>query len=198
MIGIIDYGAGNLLSVKKAFDHLEIDACLVRRKRDCCGVERLVLPGVGAFGSAITALQTSGLYDAVAEWLELQKPFLGICLGLHVLCTGSSETNNVPGFNRIPCVVERFTRHKVPQIGWNQVKKIRSSLLLHNIPDNAFFYFLHGFYVPLLDKVTTAKTDYGIEYTSVIEQDGLCAVQFHPEKSGNAGLALLHNWVELC
>lgn len=198
MIGVIDYGAGNLLSVVKALNHIKADACLVRSIDDWKSIDRIILPGVGAFGSAIENLHARGMFQAIAEWIENKKPFLGICLGMQVLCTASDEAIDTPGFSMISGTVQRFPEGKVPQIGWNQVRKMRSSRLLHNIPDNAFFYFLHGFYVPLLPQVTTATTEYGIGYTSVIEQDNLCAVQFHPEKSGTAGLMLLRNWVERC
>jgi len=198
MIGIIDYGAGNLLSVRRALDHINADARLVSTIEECEGVDRIILPGVGAFGSAITVLQASGLYGTVARWIEDEKPFLGICLGMQILCTGSSEAVDAKGFSCIPAAAQRFTRGKVPQIGWNQVQKRGASRLLTGIPDNSFFYFLHGYYIPVVDKLTMATTEYGIEYSSVIEQDSLCAVQFHPEKSGTAGLMLLQNWVERC
>ncbi|MBN2619727.1 imidazole glycerol phosphate synthase subunit HisH [candidate division WOR-3 bacterium] len=198
MIGVLDYNAGNLCSVMKALDHINAEACLVRTVEECAGIDRLIVPGVGAFGSAIDRLRSSGLFDLVDQWLAVNRPFLGICLGMQVLCTGSDETGDVPGFARLPLRARHFASGKVPQIGWNQVKKIRSSRLLQDIEDNSFFYFLHGYYLGIVDDFTVGTTDYGITYSSVIEHDSLCAVQFHPEKSGAAGLALLRNWVERC
>jgi imidazole glycerol phosphate synthase glutamine amidotransferase subunit len=198
MIGVLDYNAGNLCSVMKALKHINVDACLVSKAEECSGIDRLIVPGVGSFGSAIDRLHSSGLFELVDRWIATDKPFLGICLGMQVLCTGSDETNDVPGFARLPLRAQRFAAGKVPQIGWNQVKKTRGSRLLEGIGDNSFFYFLHGYYLPIIDEFTVGTTEYGVTYSSVIEHDSLCAVQFHPEKSGAAGLTLLHNWVERC
>lgn len=198
MIGVIDYNAGNLCSVMKALKYVGADARLMNRAEECQGIDRIILPGVGAFGSAVSALQISDLFGFLDGWLGSGKPFLGICLGMQVLCTGSDETVDVPGFARLPLRARRFLSGKVPQIGWNRVKKISGSRLLAGIPDNSFFYFLHGYYLPIMDDLTVGTTEYGTEYSSVIEHDALCAVQFHPEKSGAVGLALLKNWVETC
>jgi imidazole glycerol phosphate synthase glutamine amidotransferase subunit len=198
MIGIIDYGAGNLLSVKKALDHLDAETRVICSARECDGVERLILPGVGAFGSAIEALQKRGLIEVIATWIEQGKPFFGICLGMQILCAGSDETRGVQGFSRFSATVHRFQQGKVPHIGWNQVTKVLTSCLLREIPDNTFFYFLHGYYMPVVPEATVATTEYALTFSSVIEQGALCAVQFHPEKSGTAGLQVLRNWLELC
>lgn len=198
MIGVIDYGAGNLRSVMKALEYVGATARLVSTAKVCHGIDRLILPGVGAFGSAITALHASDLFGFIVKWLESGKPFLGICLGMQVLCAGSDEADGIQGLSKYPVRVQHFGSGKVPQIGWNQVKKVRSSRLLSGIPDNSFFYFLHGYYVPVIPEATTGTTDYGTLYSSVIEQQGMCAVQFHPEKSGAPGLAVLKNWVKTC
>jgi imidazole glycerol phosphate synthase glutamine amidotransferase subunit len=198
MIGIIDYRAGNLKSVIKALNHIGADCCVIRANEKHEPIERLILPGVGAFGSAITELRSSGLYQFVDEWLAANKPFLGICLGMQVLCEGSDEADDMSGFARLPVRARRFRSGKIPQIGWNQVRKTGNSRLLKGISDNSFFYFLHGYYVPIVNGFTAGTTDYGTEYASVIEQGSLCAVQFHPEKSGEVGVTLLHNWVAIC
>lgn len=198
MIGVIDYQAGNLQSVIKALNHINVPCRLIQRLEDTHDIERLILPGVGAFQSAIDNLHAQDLFDFVARWLELSRPFLGICLGLQILCKGSEESQGAQGFDRIPVSVQQFKNGKVPQIGWNQVAGTRSSRLLRNIRDDSFFYFLHSYYVPSDTAATVGTTEYGVTYTSVIEQDAMCAVQFHPEKSGEAGLQLLKNWVTQC
>jgi len=198
MIGIIDYNAGNLRSVIKAFTHIGAPCKLVKHERDAQNIERLLLPGVGAFRSAIENLKIQGVYDLIARWLEQERPFLGICLGLQILCEKSEESTDAVGFARIPVTVKRFTEHKVPQIGWNQVTYRKSTPLMEHIKDGTFFYFLHSYYVPAENDTTIGVTDYGIPYASIIIQDRICAVQFHPEKSGKAGLQLLKNWVALC
>jgi glutamine amidotransferase len=199
MIAIIDYGAGNLKSVKKAFDYLNVDSQVISNSEELMEAEKVVLPGVGAFGAAIEKLLESGFYEAIQNWLRSDKPFLGICLGLQLLFESSSESPGVRGLTIFKGENLRFNSGKVPQIGWNQVQIQRQSRLLNDIPDHSFFYFLHGYYiVPISQDLVTATTEYGITYPSVIEQGNIYAVQFHPEKSGNAGLKLLKNWMDLC
>ena len=199
MIGIIDYGAGNLLSVKKAFDYLNVKNIIIRSPEEFTGIEKLVLPGVGAFGAAIDTLKSQALYQPIEEWLLADKPFLGICLGLQMLFEVSEEFGSSQGFGVFKGRVPQFTQGKVPQIGWNQVKHVHDSPLWHGIKDNAFFYFLHGYYVdPIESDVIIGKTEYGITYTSAIARGNIYAVQFHPEKSGNLGIQLLQNWVNVC
>jgi glutamine amidotransferase len=199
MIAIIDYGAGNLRSVQKAFDHLGFHSQVVRSRAELKGAERVVLPGVGAFGRAMEKLKGSGLFDSVEEWLRSGAPFLGICLGMQLLFEGSSESPGVEGFGVFDGTCLPFEEGKVPQIGWNQINLLGGSRLLHGIDDGSFFYFLHGYYVdPRETETVTATTQYGVRYASVIERENVAAVQFHPEKSGELGLRLLKNWVESC
>ncbi|MEE4311928.1 MAG: imidazole glycerol phosphate synthase subunit HisH [candidate division KSB1 bacterium] len=199
MIAIIDYGAGNLKSVKKAFDYLNIDAHVATDIEQLQSAERIVLPGVGAFGAAVNRLQESNFFDVIVEWIEADKPFLGICLGMQLLMESSSESSGVTGLSVLKGHCERFQTGKVPQIGWNCITNKKDSPLLHDIPDATYFYFLHGYYiVPEDTGCVAAVTDYGISYASIIERGNLRAVQFHPEKSGDKGLQLLKNWVELC
>jgi len=198
MIAIIDYGAGNLKSVKKAFDYLQIESQVVSNREQLADAEKVVLPGVGAFGAAVDKLQESGFYDSIRDWLKADRPFLGICLGMQLLFETSSESPGVKGLSIFKGENLRFNSGKVPQIGWNQAQIKKPSRLFDEIPDGSFFYFLHGYYIAPVDQnLATATTEYGISYPSVIEQGNIHAVQFHPEKSGDMGLKLLKNWVSL-
>ena len=195
MIGIIDYGAGNLLSVKKAFAYIGINGKLVRSPEDLRDVDKLVLPGVGAFYAAIEKLKTQQLFEPIRAWTQADRPFLGICLGLQMLFEESDEFGNSPGLGVFRGRVPQFKAGKVPQIGWNQVSQAQASPLWNGIDNQAFFYFLHGFYVDTPEHaMIIGQTDYGITYTSAIQRGNVYAVQFHPEKSGSVGLKLLQNW----
>ena len=199
MIAIIDYGAGNLLSVKKAFDYLGVESKVLSSAIEFKGFERVVLPGVGAFGAAVQRLQESGFFDVILEWLEADKPFLGICLGVQLLFESSLESEGANGFAVFAGKCLPFTAGKVPQIGWNQIQIEKQTPLLTGIKEDSFFYFLHGYYVvPEDNSIITATTKYGLSYSSIVSQGNIYAVQFHPEKSGELGLKLLKNWVELC
>jgi len=199
MIGIIDYGAGNLRSVKKAFNHLGEKTMIAVKAKDLKKADRVVLPGVGAFGSAIKKLKETGFYEAIPDWISEGKPFLGICLGMQILFEESLETKNTKGLGVFKGKCPRFKEGKVPQMGWNQINITRESPLLKGIPNKSFFYFLHGYYVEVENKdIVTATTDYFITYTSMIEKGNVFGVQFHPEKSGEMGLKMLSNWVEIC
>lgn len=199
MIGIIDYGAGNLLSVKKALEFLGMNVKVIASEENFEGIERLILPGVGAFQAAIDKINERGLYAPIYQWLNEDKPFLGICLGMQLLFEESEESPGIKGFNIFKGTVTRFRSHKVPQIGWNQVSFAKESKLLAGIDDGAFFYFLHSYYVKPQDKTITAgRTRYDVCYASIIERGNIRAVQFHPEKSSTVGLALLRNWVSVC
>ncbi len=199
MIAIIDYGAGNLRSVKKAFDYLKVESQIISSPDQLADAEKIVLPGVGAFGAAVKKLHESGFYDAIPDWLRANKPFLGICLGMQLLLETSQESPDVKGLAIFEGQNLRFDAGKVPQIGWNQVRLQRESQLFAGIPDGSFFYFLHGYYLaPADESLIVATTTYGIEYPSAIQSGNIAAVQFHPEKSGDRGLKLLENWVKRC
>ncbi len=199
MIGIINYGAGNLLSVKKAFDYLSLENKIISGEEDFKDIDKLVLPGVGAFGSAVDRLQSVKLWDLIIEWLNNDMPFLGICLGLQLLYEKSEENLGVDGFGFLRGNVKRFQKGKIPQIGWNSISIKSTNELFYNIDNNSFFYFVHGYYVDNIDdEVEIAITDYYITYTSAIQKGNIVAVQFHPEKSGKKGLQFLLNWSKLC
>jgi glutamine amidotransferase len=199
MIGIIDYGAGNLLSVKKALSYLRVDCKIIKTKNDFNRVKKIILPGVGAFQSAIQRLKDTGVYGITRDWLSANKPFLGICLGMQLLFEASDESKGAAGFSVFKGKSLRFRGEKVPQIGWNQVNIQRESKLMKGIKDNSFFYFLHGYFVqPVNNNIVVGSTDYNTVYPSVIESGNIYGVQFHPEKSSNVGLKLFNNWVKIC
>jgi glutamine amidotransferase len=200
MIGIIDYGAGNLLSVKKALDHFSFDCKIIKTKNEFSGVDKIILPGVGAFQTAVDKMRSSGFYEFVLDWLNNNKPFLGICLGMQLLFESSMEADiKTKGFSVLEGSVLKFESHKVPQIGWNQVKIKDGSDIFKGIDTFSFFYFLHSYYVKQKNNnIVIGTTDYGVEYTSALHKGNIYGVQFHPEKSGFAGLTLLKNWVNLC
>ncbi len=198
MIGIVDYGAGNLLSVKKALEYLGTQYKVVESKKDFRGIDGLILPGVGAFRSAILRLVFSGMYEHIDDWIRADRPFLGICLGMQLLFETSEEAEDTRGFGIFRGNVVEFERYKVPQIGWNNVSIKRNSPLMEGIDDSSFFYFLHGYYVRTEESIVIGTTEYGVSYPSVIGKGKIYAVQFHPEKSGKIGLNLLKNWVRQC
>ena len=199
MIGIIDFGGGNIHSVKKAFDHLGFRSKVISSPSAFKEIDRLVFPGVGSFGCAIQTLSSLTMLDPIRNWIDKDLPFLGICLGLQLLLQSSEES---PGFNGLgffkgDCL--RFTRKKVPQIGWNTISFEREHPLFSRIPSDSYFYFVHSFYIQTDEpEVVLAQTDYGIKYPSVAGKGNIMGVQFHPEKSGPLGITLLKNWVIKC
>jgi imidazole glycerol-phosphate synthase subunit HisH len=203
MIGIVDYGAGNLRSVSKALDFLGFENRLVGGAGGLAGIERLVLPGVGAFGEAARQLRTRGLFAPVKEWLEVGQPFLGICLGLQLLFESSEESPGEPGLAVFRGSCRKLIERKVPQIGWNTVAACGGGAddpaLLRGLPAEPYFYFVHSYCVaPEEADLVIAETDYGGPYPSIAGRGRVLGVQFHPEKSGGLGLQLLENWVRTC
>ncbi|MDR2808146.1 MAG: imidazole glycerol phosphate synthase subunit HisH [Spirochaetaceae bacterium] len=196
MIGVIDYGAGNIGSLMNALRRLETQALLLKDPAQMQHCEKIIFPGDGHFASAADALSQSGYDQSIREWIQKDKPFLGICIGLQLLFDSSEEAPGAAGLGIIHGTVRRFPGRKVPQIGWNQTYASTSSKLLEGLPPNSFFYYIHSYYVlPTEESVIAAYAEYGLQYCSAIEQGALAAVQFHPEKSGTVGLALLKNWL---
>lgn len=195
---IVDYGMGNLRSVEKAFARLGFTAEITSDPDAINRAEKIVVPGVGAFGDAMRELRERGLIEPLLCAITDQRPFLGICLGLQVLFEGSEEAPNVPGLGVIPGLVKRLqTDLKVPHMGWNTLHVIRRPPILDGIPDSAYVYFVHSYYVePMDDSVTATTTDYGISFTSMIWRGNLFATQFHPEKSQAVGLEILKKFGE--
>ena len=195
MIGIIDYGMGNLRSVQKAVECLCGNAVITaeRRELDRCG--RLILPGVGSFAAGMENLERTGLADYVkARAGEL--PILGICLGMQFLLDESEEEGLHRGLGLIPGRAVRFTPGKVPQMGWNAVSEQRSPLFA-GIREGAQFYFVHSYYADTADEYAIGKTEYYRTYASAIGKGHVYGVQFHPEKSGDVGLQLMRNFMRL-
>lgn len=202
MIVIIDYGLGNLGSVKNALDKLGIDSIISNSEKEITAGSGLILPGVGSASEGMKNLQRSGLNKVIIKQVENKKPMLGICLGMQLLFS-SSEEGDTKCLNVIDGIVRRFsTDLKVPQIGWNQVKiqnlKFRIQNLFRNINQESYFYFVHSYYCKAKkEEIEIGITDYGINFCSVIEDKNVFGVQFHPEKSGENGLKLLKNFIQI-
>lgn len=199
MIGVVDYGAGNLGSVMNALERLGCPARFARGPEELdparSPFERVVFPGDGHFGTAMAALKASGYADALKAWIAADKPFLGICIGLQLLFERSAEAPGVAGLGALAGSVERFPGRKVPQIGWNRTAAVAGKSLFAGLPENAFFYYIHSYYAAPADaSATAAETDYYLRYCAAVQRGNLAAVQFHPEKSGTVGLALLGRW----
>jgi len=202
MIGIIDYGMGNIHSVKKALEFWGAKTKVIRDYKELKRIDKLVLPGVGAFGDALDNLKRLKLYEAILEYLNVGKIFLGICLGMHVLFEKSQESKNKKGFSIFKGEILRFNRRenlKVPHMGWNKlIFKNKDCPLLKGISNGAYVYFCHSFYPKVYDKeIVCATTHYGIEFASVIQKSSIFGLQFHPEKSQSTGLKIIKNFVRL-
>jgi imidazole glycerol-phosphate synthase subunit HisH len=196
MIAIVDYGAGNLVSVKKALDWLDQDCAITSDPTTVAKASKIVLPGVGHFASTV-ALARSGLQDAIADAIGRGVPFLGICVGMQWMFERSQESPETPGLAVFPGECERFpAKVKSPHVGWNQLEVDESSRLFHDVSRSPFVYFTHSFRAPV-GEATTACCDYGGSFSAAVEQDDLFGVQFHPEKSGEIGLKLLANFCAL-
>jgi len=199
MITLLDYGAGNVRSVINAIERLGETVRIVEKGDDILSAEKLIFPGVGAFGSMIQMLLKKEMIQPLKAYLQENRPFLGICLGLHALFDGSDEAPDQPGLSFIPGQVKRFeTDLSVPHIGWNGISCRQPSPLWHEFNGNEKFYFVHSYHaVPVTDESVLCKTDYGYSFTSGIQQGNIIAVQFHPEKSGQSGLRMLENFIQM-
>jgi imidazole glycerol-phosphate synthase subunit HisH len=198
-VGIIDYGVGNLRSVEKAFAATGCTAVVSSDEKILRRAERLVLPGVGAFGACMKALTERGLDELVRERVAKGTPLLGVCVGMQMLFEESDEFGRKPGLRLLPGRVRRFTGDLVvPQVGWNQISQRSAHRLFAGIADQAFFYFVHSYYCESDDRaIVIGETEYGTMYASVVARGNVCGVQFHPEKSQTAGLRLLSNFAQV-
>ncbi|HZN09088.1 MAG TPA: imidazole glycerol phosphate synthase subunit HisH [Pyrinomonadaceae bacterium] len=197
-VAIIDYGVGNLRSVEKAFAATGCEAVVSGDETVLREAERLVLPGVGAFASCMRSLRERGFDSLVLERAAAGTPLLGICVGMQMLFDVSDEFGTTDGLGLLPGRVRRFeTELVVPQVGWNRIKQNQRHALFEGIEDGSFCYFVHSFYCePGNADLAIGETDYGVKYASVVAQDNVCGVQFHPEKSQDVGLRMLRNFVD--
>ena len=201
MIAIIDYGAGNLQSVKKAFDYLGVETAVTADPRVLSSAAAAVLPGVGAFGDAMAALRSLQLEEPIRHFIEQDKPVLGICLGLQLLFEGSEESPGVPGLGVLKGTIHRIPDGpglKIPHIGWNSLRLLQKDGLFAGLEEEPYVYFVHSYFLRAEDRsVVSAKTEYGVAIDAAVRRGSLNAVQFHPEKSGKTGLAMLKNFAGL-
>ncbi|MDR1930954.1 MAG: imidazole glycerol phosphate synthase subunit HisH [Treponema sp.] len=214
LTGVIDYGAGNLGSVMNALKRLGAKARFTAGPEELAlsphgtagasPFDRIIFPGDGHFATAMEALETSGYARALRGWIGADRPFLGICIGLQLLFDYSEEAGYAPGLEDravkglgvIRGTVRRFPGRKIPQIGWNQTSARSGSRLFKGLEGSPFFYYIHSYYaLPDDGDLSAAEAEYYVRYCSAVERGALAAVQFHPEKSGEAGLKLLENWL---
>jgi glutamine amidotransferase len=199
MIAIIDYDAGNIKSVEKAVKFLGFDCVTTRDKDVIDSADKLILPGVGAFGDAMEKLNSFGLVDVIKSNVEKNKPLLGICLGMQILFEEGDESPGVMGLGLLGGKIKRLPEKegfKIPHMGWNQIKVIDDNPLLKGL-DGKYVYFVHSYYCPKSKDASALTTYAGVEYVSVVRRGNVYATQFHPEKSGNVGLEILKNFGEL-
>lgn len=203
MIAIVDYGVGNLYSVEKAFARFSSDVVLTHEAEIIDKADKVVLPGVGAFGDCMKNFKASGLVDAVLRAVKSGKPVIGICVGLQIMFEGSDESPGVAGLGIFKGRVRKINAPelKIPHMGWNSLTVNENASvnidLFKNIRENPYVYFVHSYYAVPEDKsVITAKTVYGEEITAAVGKDNVIATQFHPEKSGDIGLSIIKNFVE--
>ena len=201
MIAIIDYDAGNIKSVEKAFQYIGEDTVVSRDKDVILSADKVVLPGVGSFGDAMEKLRDYDLIDTINKVVENNTPFLGICLGLQLLFESSDETPGVKGLGILPGEVLRIPDKeglKIPHMGWNSIKIKKGARLFKDIPEDSYVYFVHSYYLKARrEEDVTATTEYSALIHASVEHDNVFACQFHPEKSSEIGLKILKNFVEL-
>ncbi len=196
MIGVIDYGAGNVGSVLRSVEYLGFPARAIADAQELAETSRIILPGQGHFGSMMASLQKKEMIASLRSQMDSGKPFLGICLGLQALYEASDEAPNAAGFGLLPGRVKRFEGiFKIPHLGWNQLEIRRQEGLFRGVANGSFAYFCHSYYGPVTAE-TTAMTEYGQSFAAAIEIGSVAAVQFHPEKSGDVGLKVLENFLK--
>ena len=198
MIAIIDYDAGNVKSVEKALQALNQDVIITNDRETLLKADKVILPGVGAFGDAMDKLHTYNLIEVIDEIIKMKKPFLGICLGLQLMFEESEESPGVKGLGIFKGKIVRFPQSelKVPQIGWNSLEFPKESVLFKGIDEGAYVYFVHSYYLKAEEDIVAATSEYGVKIHAAVEKENVFACQFHPEKSSSVGLNILKNFVE--
>jgi imidazole glycerol phosphate synthase glutamine amidotransferase subunit len=195
-ISLVEYDAGNLPSVERALSRLNVETTRVSTPAGIVGADALILPGVGHFGQLMRTLDARGLDGPLRDVIARGKPLLGICLGLQALFASSEESGNVPGLGIFPGKIAALPRTaKLPHMGWNQLRHVRSSLLFEGVPGDAYFYFAHSYAAFDAGEATVALCDHAAPFVAALARKNLFAVQFHPEKSGDAGARVLANFV---
>ncbi|MFC1938545.1 imidazole glycerol phosphate synthase subunit HisH [Chloroflexota bacterium] len=199
MIAIVDYGAGNLRSVVNALVKLGYQPTITSKPYEVLAADAVILPGVGAAADTMASLKRLGLIEPIYRYISDNRPFLGICIGLQVLLTGSEEGGWHKGINIVSGRVKKLPAGlKTPHMGWNQVSQRKSHPIFRNIPDKANFYFVHSYYAEPDNKLLiAADTEYGVTFCSVLVSNNLIGTQFHPEKSGEIGLRIYDNFINL-
>ena len=203
MIGVVDYNMGNLRSVYNAFEKIGKKVDIVKKADKLKRYDKIILPGVGAYGDAMKSLEATGMREAVMDFSASNKPLLGICLGMQLLFEKSCEFGETKGLGLIPGVVEEFdkskfkTRLKVPHMGWNEIFIQKNSPLLKGLDDETYLYFVHSFHATCRDEYIIGKTTYGYDFPSIVQKDNIFGFQPHPEKSHDNGLKILKNFIEL-
>ena len=201
MIAVIDYGAGNLKSVKNALDHLGAANMRASTAKEILLADAVILPGVGEFGTAMAELERRGIKEAVIEAAGSGRPLLGICLGMQLLFEAGEESPGAKGLGILPGRVPRFPAEmglKIPHMGWNSVMPLKENRLLDGLPEGSYMYFVHSFYVKAAERAdVSAISEYGLIFDAAVERGNIFGCQFHPEKSGAAGLVILKNFIEI-
>ena len=201
MIAVIDYGAGNIQSVVKALNHIGCDCIVTNKKNELLKADGAIMPGVGSFGDAVDSMIRSDTKDAVLEFIERGKPFLGICLGLQLLFPSSEESPNTAGLGLLKGTITRIPAEsglKIPHMGWNSLKILKHDGIFKGIEGEPYVYFVHSYFLTAeAQSIVTAQTEYGIKIDASVQKDNILATQFHPEKSGKVGLKILQNFINI-
>lgn len=202
MIAIIDYGAGNIQSIYKALKFIGADCKVTSDKDEILNADGAILPGVGSFGDAMDTMTKRGIKDTIIEYTKSGKPFLGICLGLQLLFPESEETPGVKGLDIFKGTITKIPNQnrtlKIPHMGWNNISIKQKNGIFKDIEGEPYVYFVHSFYLKAQDKdIVAATTQYGVEIDAAVQKGNIIATQFHPEKSGEVGLKMLKNFVEM-
>ena len=199
MIAIIDYDAGNIRSVEKALQYLGEEVIVTRKREEILQADKVILPGVGAFGDAMEKIRSYGLEEVIHEVVNRKTPFLGICLGLQLLFEASEESEGVRGLGILPGKIVKIPDApglKIPHIGWNSLKFPSDGVLFHGLKEDSYVYFVHSYYLQAAEEeIIKATTEYGVTIHAAVEKDNVYACQFHPEKSSEVGMQILKNFI---